>query len=62
MSERQPVEQKVEVQHAGLRPPLFDRPADAVVIERAWRAEPPGQTVRRAHIVAGEQMQTSEAA
>ena len=51
----------MEIQHACIGPPLLDRPAHAVVIQRARPAEPPGQALLRADIVSWEDMQTTKA-
>ena len=59
---RQAIEQEMEIQHAGIRPPLLEGLADAVVVQRTRAAEPPGQTLLRADIVAREHMQTAKAA
>ena len=51
----------MEIQHACIRPPLRDRPAYAVVIQRARPAEPPSQALLCADIVAREYVQMTKA-
>ena len=50
----------MEIQQAGIRLPFLDGPAYAGVIQRSRPAEPPSQTLLRADIVAGEDMQTAK--
>jgi hypothetical protein len=51
----------MEIQHAGVRLPAFDRPVYAVVIQVAGAAKPPGETFLRANVIAREHVQTAKA-
>ena len=46
----QVVEQKVQVDEAGVRPPGGHCPAHAVIVERRVQAKPAGQVIARAHV------------
>ena len=50
----QPIEQPVEIQQAGIRPPSFDHALHASVVHRPRTPEPPAQPLLSAHIVVRE--------